>query len=87
MGVTCHAVSVTSEIALLGWPDRVLLVSHLRSAFTVVSMVPILPLELECEIFEIVASLGTKRIPPLLRVARRVKLWWIQFLCFVFSGI
>ncbi|KAJ7768629.1 hypothetical protein DFH07DRAFT_300024 [Mycena maculata] len=36
---------------------------------------PILPPELEREIFETVALAGTKSIPGLLRVARRVKLW------------
>ncbi|KAJ6468441.1 hypothetical protein C8R45DRAFT_1018805 [Mycena sanguinolenta] len=38
-------------------------------------MTAILPPELEREIFEIVASAGTTFIPPLLRVARRVKSW------------
>ncbi|KAJ7121088.1 hypothetical protein C8R44DRAFT_171817 [Mycena epipterygia] len=36
---------------------------------------PFLPPELERDIFEIVAMERTKSIPPLLRVAQRVKLW------------
>ncbi|KAJ7662178.1 hypothetical protein DFH06DRAFT_366794 [Mycena polygramma] len=38
-------------------------------------MAPVLPRDLEREIFDIVASEGIKSIPPLLRVARRVKVW------------
>ncbi|KAF7330318.1 hypothetical protein MVEN_02470000 [Mycena venus] len=38
-------------------------------------MTPVLPPELEREIFEIIAWESTKAIPPLLPVARRVKLW------------
>ncbi|KAF7346316.1 hypothetical protein MSAN_01859200 [Mycena sanguinolenta] len=38
-------------------------------------MPEVFPLELEREIFEIVARSSTKLIPPLLRVARRVKVW------------
>ncbi|KAJ6511541.1 hypothetical protein C8R47DRAFT_1207871 [Mycena vitilis] len=38
-------------------------------------MAPFLPPDLEREIFDIVASEGMKSIPPLLRVAQRVKLW------------
>ncbi|KAJ7662194.1 hypothetical protein DFH06DRAFT_1471757 [Mycena polygramma] len=38
-------------------------------------MAPFLPPDLEREIFDVVASEGMKSIPPLLRVAQRVKLW------------
>ncbi|KAJ7739308.1 hypothetical protein B0H14DRAFT_2638278 [Mycena olivaceomarginata] len=38
-------------------------------------MSPVFPPELERDIFEIVALSGTKCIPPLLRVAQRVKFW------------
>ncbi|KAJ7030819.1 hypothetical protein C8F04DRAFT_1112616 [Mycena alexandri] len=45
------------------------------------AMAPFLPPELERDIFELfVASSGTKSIPPLLCVARRVKLWLEPFL-------
>ncbi|KAJ7737315.1 hypothetical protein B0H16DRAFT_1891665 [Mycena metata] len=38
-------------------------------------MEPFLPPELERKIFEIAASAGNTTIPPLLRVAKRVKIW------------